>query len=74
VTVRRSNGRVIVDVADDGIGGADPSYGSGLRGLADRVGALDGTLSLDSPPGAGTRLHIELPCAPATGSARTDTA
>ena len=61
VAVRRSNGRVTVDVADDGIGGADPAHGSGLTGLADRVAALDGTLSLDSPRGGGTRLHIELP-------------
>ncbi len=61
VAVRRSNGRVTVDVADDGIGGADPARGSGLTGVADRVAALDGTLSLDSPPGGGTRLHIELP-------------
>jgi signal transduction histidine kinase len=62
VAVRRTNGRVTVDVADDGIGGADPAYGSGLTGLADRVAALDGTLALDSPPGGGTRLHIELRC------------
>jgi signal transduction histidine kinase len=61
VVVRRTNGRVTVDVGDDGVGGADPSHGSGLVGLADRVGALDGTLSLDSPPGGGTRVHIELP-------------
>jgi signal transduction histidine kinase len=61
VEVRRVNGRVTVDVADDGIGGADPAHGSGLTGLADRVAALDGTLALDSPPGGGTRLHIELP-------------
>jgi len=61
VAVRRSNGRVTVEIADDGIGGADPVHGSGLTGLADRVAALDGTLSLDSPPGGGTRLHIELP-------------
>ena len=50
-----------VDVTDDGIGGADATRGSGLRGLADRVAALDGTLSLDSPPGDGTRLHAEIP-------------
>jgi signal transduction histidine kinase len=61
VAVRRSNGRVTVDVADDGIGGADPTRGSGLTGLADRVAALDGTLTLDNPPRGGTRLHIELP-------------
>jgi signal transduction histidine kinase len=61
VAVRRTNGRVTVDVSDDGVGGADPAHGSGLIGLADRVAALDGTLSLDSPKGGGTRLHIELP-------------
>jgi signal transduction histidine kinase len=65
VRVRREDGRVIVDVTDDGVGGADAARGSGLRGLADRVSALDGTLSLDSPPGRGTRLHAEIPCAPA---------
>jgi signal transduction histidine kinase len=62
VRVRRENGRVSVDVTDDGVGGADATRGSGLRGLADRVAALDGTLSLHSPPGDGTRLHAEIPC------------
>ena len=67
VAVRRANGRVTVDVTDDGIGGADPAHGSGLVGLADRVAALDGTFSLTSPPGGGTRLHVELPCDPPAG-------
>jgi signal transduction histidine kinase len=62
VEVQRLNGEVIVDVSDDGIGGADVD-GSGLRGLADRAGALDGRLVLASPPGAGTHLHVEIPCA-----------
>jgi signal transduction histidine kinase len=62
VAVRRADGRVIVDVTDDGVGGADLARGSGLRGLADRVAALDGTLSLESPVGGGTRLHAEIPC------------
>jgi signal transduction histidine kinase len=62
VAVRRENGRVTVDVTDDGIGGADAGRGSGLRGLADRVAALDGTLALDSPAGGGTHLHAEIPC------------
>jgi signal transduction histidine kinase len=66
VRVRRSDGRVLVDVMDDGVGGADAARGSGLRGLADRVAALDGTLSLESPPGRGTRLHAEIPCGPQT--------
>jgi signal transduction histidine kinase len=61
VTVRRANGRLTVDVADDGVGGADAGRGSGLRGLADRVASLDGTLSLDSPAGGGTRLRAEIP-------------
>ena len=56
-----------VDVTDDGIGGADAAQGSGLRGLGDRVAALDGTLSLDSPPGRGTRLHVEIPCGRSPG-------
>jgi signal transduction histidine kinase len=65
VAVRRTDGRVTVDVTDDGIGGADVTRGSGLRGLADRVAALDGTLSLESPAGGGTHLHAEIPCPPA---------
>jgi signal transduction histidine kinase len=69
VTIRRENGRVSVDVVDDGVGGADAARGSGLRGLADRVAALDGTLSLDSPPGRGTRLHAEIPCSPLNSQA-----
>jgi signal transduction histidine kinase len=55
------DGRVVVTVADDGDGGADPSRGSGLRGIADRVEALGGALVVDSPPGRGTRLVAELP-------------
>jgi signal transduction histidine kinase len=61
VTVVRSNGHAIVEVRDDGIGGADPGRGSGLRGLADRVAALDGRLELESPPGEGTLLRAEIP-------------
>jgi signal transduction histidine kinase len=49
-------------VRDDGIGGAAPGSGSGLRGLADRVEALGGRLVLDSPAGAGTTLRAEIPC------------
>jgi signal transduction histidine kinase len=67
VAVRRASGRVTVDVTDDGIGGADAAQGSGLRGLGDRVAALDGTLSLESPPGRGTRVHVEIPCEPLAG-------
>jgi signal transduction histidine kinase len=61
VAVRRNNGHAEVEVRDDGVGGADPGRGSGLRGLADRVGALDGSLALDSPPGSGTTLRAEIP-------------
>jgi signal transduction histidine kinase len=61
VAVRRQNGHVTVDVADDGVGGADAAHGSGLRGLADRVAALDGTLSLESPAGGGTVLRAKIP-------------
>jgi signal transduction histidine kinase len=53
--------RLLVRVADDGLGGADPARGSGLRGLADRVEALGGTLSVTSPLSAGTPLEAELP-------------
>jgi len=50
-----------VRVADDGVGGAVPS-GTGLQGTIDRVTALEGSVRLDSPPGHGTRLVVELPC------------
>ena len=50
-----------VSVRDDGVGGADPSTGSGLRGLCDRVEALDGRLEIESPPGSGTTLTVKLP-------------
>jgi len=63
IAIRRAPGLVVVEVADDGIGGADAGHGSGLRGLADRLGALDGTISVDSPTGRGTRLHAEIPYA-----------
>jgi signal transduction histidine kinase len=61
VAVERREGLLVVSVADDGVGGADPERGSGLRGLADRVEALGGRLSVESPDGAGTRLRAELP-------------
>ena len=48
-------------MADDGIGGADPTRGSGLRGLVDRIDALDGRLEVSSPPGGGTRVAAEIP-------------
>ena len=61
VTVGAAGGRAAIAVADDGPGGADPARGSGLRGLADRVEALGGTLRVESPPGQGTRLTAEIP-------------
>jgi PAS domain S-box-containing protein len=63
VEIGHRDGSLSVHVRDDGRGGADPAAGSGLLGLADRVAALDGTLAVDSPPGQGTRLHAEIPCA-----------
>jgi signal transduction histidine kinase len=62
VTIERRNGTAIVEVADDGRGGADPTLGSGLRGLSERVEAMGGTLSIESPVGHGTRLRAEFPC------------
>jgi signal transduction histidine kinase len=53
---------LVVEVADDGAGGADPSRGTGLRGLADRVEALDGRLQVTSRPGEGTTIRADLPC------------
>ena len=61
VRVRPAGDRVVIVVEDNGRGGADPGRGTGLRGLADRVIALDGTFSVESPPGAGTRLRAEIP-------------
>ena len=61
VSVSVGDGCVRVAVADDGVGGADPAAGTGLRGLADRLEALGGTLRIDSPPGGGTRVTAELP-------------
>jgi signal transduction histidine kinase len=62
ISIRQENGQLRVVIADDGMGGADPSRSSGLRGLADRVEALGGSLAVDSPPGGGTRVIAELPC------------
>ncbi len=61
VGVGRSNGAALIEVRDDGVGGAAAEGGSGLRGLADRVEALGGRLELDSPLGAGTTLRAEIP-------------
>src|SRR3954469_1847618 len=62
VRVSRRNGMAAIEIADDGVGGADETAGTGLQGLADRVAALDGTLRILSPLGAGTVVTAELPC------------
>ena len=61
VRVSSRDGSVTVEVSDDGVGGAEPATGSGLRGLADRVEALGGSLEVVSPAGAGTSLRAEIP-------------
>jgi signal transduction histidine kinase len=62
VVLARNHGRLLLRVRDDGIGGADPTRGSGLRGLSDRLQALGGTFEVDSPPGRGTELRATIPC------------
>ncbi|MFL5797624.1 MAG: sensor histidine kinase [Actinomycetota bacterium] len=62
VAVHRADGRLVVSVVDDGVGGADAQAGSGLRGLVDRVAALGGHLAVESPPGGGTSIRAEIPC------------
>jgi len=61
VSIGQVNGYALVEVEDDGVGGADPERGSGLSGLSDRVSSLNGKLVIDSPPGAGTRIRAEIP-------------
>ncbi len=61
IEVTRANGRVTIEVADDGVGRADPD-GAGLRGLRDRVEALDGRLQVDAPSSGGTRVKATIPC------------
>jgi signal transduction histidine kinase len=63
IRVSRRDDLVVIEIADDGVGGADESAGTGLQGLADRVAALDGTLRILSPAGGGTVVTAELPCA-----------
>jgi signal transduction histidine kinase len=63
VKVVRENGHALVEVKDDGVGGADPKQGKGLRVLADRLSAHDGVLELVSAPGEGTIVYAEIPCA-----------
>ena len=60
VLVAEADGLLTVQIEDDGIGGADPSRGSGLRGLSDRIAALDGRLEIESAAGAGTRISATI--------------
>ena len=62
VNAAEADRRLVIEIADDGIGGATTSGGSGLRGLTDRVEALGGSLTISSPPGRGTTLRAEIPC------------
>jgi signal transduction histidine kinase len=71
VTVEAHDGYLDVSVDDDGVGGADPAAGSGLQGLRDRLAALNGTLEIESDPGAGTKLHARLPTRELRGAAAT---
>src|SRR5580700_2273179 len=63
VIVQRAGDRLHVIISDDGVGGADPARGTGLTGLANRAGSVDGTLEIASPPGGPTLLTVDLPCA-----------
>ena len=63
ISARHDRGLLVVEIADDGNGGAGLNGGSGLRGLADRVEALGGRLHVDSPLTGGTRIVAEIPCA-----------
>jgi signal transduction histidine kinase len=61
IVVSRQTAQIVAEISDDGVGGADPGRGSGLRGLADRVETVGGTLAIDSPPGGGTRIQAAIP-------------
>jgi len=63
IRLRRDHDMLVTEVEDDGLGGAAPDAGSGLRGLTDRVTALDGEIEIESPAGRGTRVVVRLPCA-----------
>ena len=64
VSLTPRDGNLLLSIRDDGIGGADPARGSGIVGLTDRVTALGGTIRLESPPGQGTHITVELPLEP----------
>ena len=63
MSLRWANGKLLAVVGDDGVGGADPAAGSGLRGIERRLAAFDGTMTVTSPPGGPTIVTMELPCA-----------
>ncbi|MFF5293115.1 sensor histidine kinase [Paractinoplanes globisporus] len=63
VSIKRDDSHLLLEVGDDGHGGADPSRGTGLRGIQRRLAAFDGTMTLSSPPGGPTIVTMELPCA-----------
>lgn len=63
VSISRNGSWLRIEISDNGLGGADPSRGTGLAGLRDRIQALDGRMQIDSPDGGGTRLIVEIPCA-----------
>jgi signal transduction histidine kinase len=63
VSIARAGDRLVIEVRDDGIGGADADAGTGLQGLRDRVAALKGWMSVISPIGGPTTISVELPCA-----------
>jgi signal transduction histidine kinase len=62
ITATSENGKLVIEIVDDGVGGAAADGGSGLRGLADRVEAQGGRLMVESVPGNGTRIVGEIPC------------
>ena len=62
VTVTNGNGRLAVEVSDHGVGGPDIALGTGLRGLSDRLAAINGQFDIDSKPGHGTTLRASIPC------------
>jgi signal transduction histidine kinase len=62
--IERTNGQLAIEIKDDGIGGAGAGTGSGLMGMLERVEAVDGRLSVKSPPGGGTSILAEVPCGP----------
>jgi signal transduction histidine kinase len=70
ITIAPHDGTLLVEVADDGAGGAKPETTGGLQGLADRVGALNGRLTIDSPRGTGTTIRAEIPCASSSQTTR----